>query len=160
MTGPRDPRLEPPEVVGMVEDTVRSLGSLDILVNNAGIQLSRHSHELSAADFDRVPAVYLRGAFLCARESIRHFLERGSAGVVPNISRVHQRIPKPGYLGYSVSKGGMANLTTTRGRPSRSPRTSRCRDQGRPTRWPAWPVSSPVTRRRTSRARPSTSTAG
>lgn len=29
------------------------------------------------------------------------------------VSSVHQRIPKPSYLGYSVSKGGMANLTTT-----------------------------------------------
>src|SRR5207247_8456006 len=37
----------------------------------------------------------------------------GDPGVVINISSVHQRIPKPNYLGYSVSKGGMQNLTTT-----------------------------------------------
>ena len=30
-----------------------------------------------------------------------------------NISSVHQLIPKPDYLGYSVSKGGMQNLTRT-----------------------------------------------
>jgi glucose 1-dehydrogenase len=30
-----------------------------------------------------------------------------------NISSVHQQIPKPGFLGYAVSKGGMQNLTTT-----------------------------------------------
>ncbi len=30
-----------------------------------------------------------------------------------NVSSVHQLIPKPEYLGYSVSKGGMQNLTTT-----------------------------------------------
>jgi hypothetical protein len=29
------------------------------------------------------------------------------------VSSVHQRIPTPSYLGYSVNKGGMANLTTT-----------------------------------------------
>src|SRR5919107_268616 len=101
------------DVVAMVEDTVRQLGGIDVLVNNAGIQLSRPSHELSAADFDRVLAVNLRGAFLCARESIKRFLVQGSPGVVINVSSVHQRIPKPSYLGYSVSKGGMANLTTT-----------------------------------------------
>ena len=101
------------EVVAMVEDTVRQLGGLDILVNNAGIQLSRPSHELTAADFDRVLAVNLRGSFLCARESIRHFVDGNRPGVVINVSSVHQRIPKPEYLGYSVSKGGMANLTTT-----------------------------------------------
>ena len=34
-------------------------------------------------------------------------------GVVINVSSVHQLIPKPDYLGYSVSKGGMQNLTRT-----------------------------------------------
>jgi glucose 1-dehydrogenase len=101
------------DVVGMLEDTVRQLGSVDVLVNNAGIQVSRPSEDLSAADFDKVLAVNLRGAFLCAREAIRRFLAQDSPGVVVNVSSVHQRIPKPGYLGYSVSKGGMANLTTT-----------------------------------------------
>src|SRR5690242_13465163 len=101
------------EVIAMVDDTVRQLGGIDILINNAGIQLSRPSHELSAEDFDRVLGVNLRGAFLCARESIRRFLEASVPGVVINVSSVHQRIPKPNYLGYSVSKGGMANLTTT-----------------------------------------------
>src|SRR5512139_3907847 len=62
------------DVVALVEETVRQLSGLDVLVNNAGIQLSRPSHELSAADFDRVLAVNLRGAFLCARESIKRFL--------------------------------------------------------------------------------------
>src|SRR5205823_1593110 len=62
------------EVVAMFESTVDQLGGLDVLVNNAGIQISRPSHELSAADFDRVLAVNLRGAFLCAREAIKRFL--------------------------------------------------------------------------------------
>ena len=101
------------DVVALVDDTVRQLGGLDVLVNNAGIQLSRPSHELSAADFDRVLAVNLRGSFLCAREAIKSFLDGENGGVVINVSSVHQRIPKPSYLGYSVSKGGMANLTTT-----------------------------------------------
>jgi glucose 1-dehydrogenase len=101
------------EVVAMVEDAAAQLGGLDVLVNNAGIQISRPSHELSSADFDKVLAVNLRGAFLCAREAIRRFLGTDQPGVVINMSSVHQRIPKPNYLGYSVSKGGMANLTTT-----------------------------------------------
>ena len=58
-------------------------------------------------------AVNLRGAFLCAREAIRHFLDTGTPGVIVNMSSVHQLIPKPDYLGYSVSKGGMQNLTRT-----------------------------------------------
>jgi len=101
------------DVVRMFEDTVDQLGGLDILINNAGIQISRPSHELSADDFDKVIAVNLRGSFLCAREAIKRFLEAGSPGVVLNISSVHQMIPKPNYLGYSASKGGMMNLTRT-----------------------------------------------
>ena len=101
------------EVARMVEETIEQLGSIDVLVNNAGIQISRPSQELSSADFDKVLTVNLRGAFLCAREAINGFLAQGDGGVVINVSSVHQLIPKPDYLGYSVSKGGMQNLTRT-----------------------------------------------
>ncbi|MBV8991392.1 MAG: glucose 1-dehydrogenase [Solirubrobacterales bacterium] len=101
------------DVVRMVGQAVSQLGGLDVLINNAGIQISRHSDELSGADFDKVLAVNVRGAFLCAREAIRHFLAEGKPGVIINVSSVHQLIPKPDYLGYSVSKGGMQNLTRT-----------------------------------------------
>ena len=101
------------DVVRMVGEAVEGLGGLDILVNNAGIQISRPTEELSSADFDRVVAVNLRGAFLCAREAIRQFLGDEKAGAIVNVSSVHQLIPKPGYLGYSTSKGGMMNLTRT-----------------------------------------------
>ncbi len=101
------------EVVRMVGEAIDGLGGVDVLVNNAGIQISRPSDELSSDDFDKVLAVNLRGAFLCAREAIRHFLEDHKQGSIINVSSVHQLIPKPGYLGYSVSKGGMENLTRT-----------------------------------------------
>jgi glucose 1-dehydrogenase len=101
------------DVVRMVGEAVDGLGGIDILVNNAGIQISRPSEELSSEDFDRVLAVNLRGSFMCAREAIRHFLAADKAGSIVNISSVHQIIPKPNYLGYSTSKGGMQNLTRT-----------------------------------------------
>jgi glucose 1-dehydrogenase len=101
------------DVVDMVGQAVSELDGVDVLVNNAGIQISRPSEELSSEDFDKVLAVNLRGAFLCAREAIRHFSESDKQGVIINVSSVHQLIPKPNYLGYSVSKGGMQNLTRT-----------------------------------------------
>jgi len=101
------------DVIRMVEQTVDELGGIDVLVNNAGIQISRPSHELSQANFEKVLGVNLRGAFLCARESIKRFLAAKTPGVIINVSSVHQLIPKPDYLGYSVSKGGMQNLTRT-----------------------------------------------
>jgi glucose 1-dehydrogenase len=104
---------EEQDVIAMLESAVDGLGGLDFLINNAGIQISRPSHELSASDFDRVLAVNLRGAFLCAREAVRHFLATGTPGVIINVSSVHQLIPKPNYLAYATSKGGMENLTQT-----------------------------------------------
>ena len=101
------------DVVAMLESAVDGLGGIDVLVNNAGIQISSPSHELSTSDFDKVLAVNLRGAFLCAREAVKRFLATGTHGVVINVSSVHQLIPKPRFLGYSVSKGGMQNLTRT-----------------------------------------------
>src|SRR5215210_5234337 len=101
------------DVVRMVGEAAEGLGGLDILVNNAGIQISRPSHELSSADFDRVLAVNLRGSFMCAREAIKQYLADERGGSIVNISSVHQLIPKPNYLGYSASKGGMQNLTRT-----------------------------------------------
>jgi glucose 1-dehydrogenase len=101
------------DVVRMVGEAAEQLGGLDVLVNNAGIQISRPSHELSSADFDKVIAVNLRGSFMCAREAINHFIEGEKSGSIVNVSSVHQLIPKPNYLGYSTSKGGMQNLTRT-----------------------------------------------
>ncbi len=100
------------EVQAMFAKTLAAFGSLDVLVNNAGIQKPSPSHEIEVSDFDRIIGVNLRGPFLCAREAIRHFLTRnGRGGVILNNSSVHEIIPKPKYLSYSISKGGMENLT-------------------------------------------------
>jgi glucose 1-dehydrogenase len=100
------------QVKAMFVKVLETFGTLDVLVNNAGIQKACPSHELEAADFDRVLGVNLRGPFLCSREAIRHFLSRGG-GVILNNSSVHEIIPKPKYLSYSISKGGLENLTKT-----------------------------------------------
>jgi glucose 1-dehydrogenase len=101
------------DVRRMFDEAIGEFGSLDVLINNAGIQKPCPSHEIDSVDFDRVLAVNLRGPFLCARQAIRHFLERGKPGVILNNSSVHESIPKPKYLSYSISKGGLENLTRT-----------------------------------------------
>ncbi len=101
------------DVIRMVSEVVDKLGGLDILVNNAGIQIPGDSDEVNLENFERVLSVNLRGAFVAAREAIRHFLAEEKPGVIINVSSVHQIIPKPRFLGYSVSKGGMQNLTRT-----------------------------------------------
>ena len=88
-------------------------GRLDILVNNAGIQLPETpSDQLARADFERVVAVNLTAVAFCAGRAIGHFLAH-DGGTIVNISSVHEIVPKPGYLSYSVTKGGVGNLTRT-----------------------------------------------
>ncbi len=101
------------QVIQMIDQTIQKLGDLDILVNNAGIQFEEESHEVEADDFDQVINVNLRGAYLCAREAIEHFLKPDQTGIILNVSSVHEIIPRPKYLSYSISKGGMENMTKT-----------------------------------------------
>jgi glucose 1-dehydrogenase len=104
---------EEAEIIRMCDQVIQELGSLDILINNAGIQNAFPSHELKTVDFDQVMQVNLRGTYICAREAIKHFIERGNGGVIINVSSVHEIIPRPTYLSYSMSKGAMANMTKT-----------------------------------------------
>ena len=101
------------QVAAMFARVIGEYGRIDYLINNAGIQVAEDTEKLSVADFDKVLAVNLRGAFLCAQQAVRHFLDSGRGGSIVNVSSVHQVIPKPRFVGYSVSKGGMQNLTHT-----------------------------------------------
>ena len=101
------------DVVRMVGEAGERLGGLDILINNAGIQIARPTEQLAGDEFDQVLAVNLRGSFLCAREAIKRFLADDKGGAVINVSSVHEIIPRPSYLSYSISKGGMGNMTRT-----------------------------------------------
>ncbi|MGM3309162.1 SDR family oxidoreductase [Anabaena sp. WFMT] len=101
------------DIIQMVNTVIEKSGSLDLLINNAGIQSECPSHEVKTEDFDQVIGVNLRGAYLCARETIKHLLDQNRSGVIINISSVHEIIPRPMYISYSISKGGMANMTKT-----------------------------------------------
>jgi glucose 1-dehydrogenase len=101
------------QVESMFASSIKQLGSLDILINNSGIQIAADSDAVEMRDFDKVLGVNLRGAFLCAREAIRHFLSRKATGSIVFNSSVHEIIPKPKYVPYSISKGGMENMTRT-----------------------------------------------
>jgi glucose 1-dehydrogenase len=100
-------------VDGLIATAVEALGGLDILVNNAGIQSPSESERLDRAAMRRILAVNLTGAAFASEAAIRHFLSRPGGGVIVNCSSVHETIPKPGYLAYAMSKGGMGALTRT-----------------------------------------------
>jgi glucose 1-dehydrogenase len=101
------------EVNAMVERAVAAWGRLDILVNNAGIQTETPGDSFDDDKLERILAVNLIGVAHCARAAIRHFLSRPGGGVIINNSSVHEIVPKPDFLAYSMSKGGLGNLTRT-----------------------------------------------
>lgn len=99
-------------VVTMFEKVIETFGTLDILINNAGMQIQAASHEIDIAKFDKMIDINMKGAFMCAQKAIAHFLENGG-GVIVNDSSVHELIPRPKYVGYTMSKAGMWAMTRT-----------------------------------------------
>jgi glucose 1-dehydrogenase len=104
---------EPSAVARLFAECFARQPRLDILVNNAGIQAPTPGNDFDEAQFLRILAVNLTGAALCARHAIAHFLARGDGGAIINTTSVHEKVPKPGYLAYSIAKGGLGNLTRT-----------------------------------------------
>ncbi|UEM23852.1 glucose 1-dehydrogenase [Skermanella mucosa] len=99
--------------LAMVDDVLAGWGRLDILVNNAGVQSEAESHDYTMEEFHRILSINLTGALVCSQAAIRHFLSRPGGGTIVNCSSVHQLVPKPGFIAYSISKGGMGNMTRT-----------------------------------------------
>ena len=90
---------------------------LDVMVNNA-IVAGAHSKgllETDEADWDAIMAVNLRGVFLCCKRAIGEMLGQEPIGEVRgrviSISSQHGMVGSPGHVAYSVSKGGVINLT-------------------------------------------------
>lgn len=109
---PGDAAQEADVIQGM-NAVIEVFGGLDILVNNAGIQSEYPSHDIPTDRFDQVIAVNLRGPYLYSREAIQHWLAHQRPGIIINVSSVHEVIPRPLYLSYAASKGGLGNLTKT-----------------------------------------------
>lgn len=99
------------QAVAAVAEAVAHMGGIDLLVNCAGILEESDLTQTTAADFDRVIGVNLRGTFLMGREVIRHFRSRGGHGRVINIGSDLGDLGRPGNSAYSASKAGIAALT-------------------------------------------------
>lgn len=103
------------DVRNMVANTLDEFGDIDVLVNNAGITAAGDFLQISEEDFDQVLRVNLKGAFLCSQAVARHMVEKvedgGSAGSIINISSVNSVLAIPDQVPYTVSKGGLNQLT-------------------------------------------------
>jgi 3-oxoacyl-[acyl-carrier protein] reductase len=94
------------DVKRAIDDTVRSHGKLDILVSNAGIQRPQAIGEMTVADWDRMMAVHLRGAFLCSREAARVMRPRRNGRILFTCSQLGY-VGRERYTAYSTAKAGL-----------------------------------------------------
>jgi NAD(P)-dependent dehydrogenase (short-subunit alcohol dehydrogenase family) len=101
------------QVDTMFDTLLADWGGIDILVNNAGIDgPSAKSWDADLDAWREVLEVNLFGAFYCSRRALQQMVPAG-AGVIVNMSSVHERIPWSGYGAYTASKAGLAMLTQT-----------------------------------------------
>ncbi|WP_068146287.1 SDR family oxidoreductase [Rhodococcoides corynebacterioides] len=100
----------------LIESTVEQYGELHALVNNAGILRDRMLVNMSAAEWDDVIRVHLRGTFLCLHHAARHWKDRAKAGAAVD-ARVVNTTSSSGIYGnigqgnYGAAKAGIASLT-------------------------------------------------
>jgi 2-deoxy-D-gluconate 3-dehydrogenase len=96
----------------MAEFAAKKMGGIDILVNNAGIFPRIALPEMTAADFDKVISVNLRGTFLCSREAGRLMIEQRTGGSIINLASINAVHPSEmGMTAYDASKGAVLSLT-------------------------------------------------
>ena len=101
----------------LVAAAVARFGRLDVLVNNAGIGfVMKPLLETSAADWDRVLNVNLKGAFLASKAAARQFIAQGvgADGIAGRIINIASQAAKSGFphmAPYTSSKHGMVGLT-------------------------------------------------
>jgi 2-deoxy-D-gluconate 3-dehydrogenase len=89
-------------------------GGVDILVNNAGIFPRIRFMSLTAADFDRVIAVNLRGVFLSSKAAAKEMISQGRGGRIINITSIDALHPSSvGLAPYDASEHGVWGLTKT-----------------------------------------------
>jgi len=110
------------EVHNLIAEALSAFGRIDGLINNAGIALKGGALDLSESDFDRVLAVNLRGAFFVSKavaqymvEEIENREDRSRLTDRPysiiNMSSINDTVAIPDYLAYTVSKGGLLQMT-------------------------------------------------
>jgi NAD(P)-dependent dehydrogenase (short-subunit alcohol dehydrogenase family) len=97
------------EVKAVVRETVTSFRRLDALINNAGIFINKPLAKVSLAQWNRVLAINLTGAFLCSKYAALHLAK--TRGSIVNIASTRALMSEPDTEAYSASKGGVVALT-------------------------------------------------
>lgn len=103
------------DVHNLIASVLEAYGQIDVLVNNAAIIDSAPFLELSEDEFEKVLSVNLKGYFLVgqavARQMVAQIADGAPAGAIVNMSSVNALFALPDHVAYTISKGGIAQLT-------------------------------------------------
>lgn len=103
---------EASQCCALVDGAVAMFGAIDIFVNNAGIGfMMKPLLDVDPADWDRVIAVNLSGAFYCIQAAARTMIAGGRGGRIINIASQAAKTGFPHLPAYVSSKHGMVGLT-------------------------------------------------
>jgi NAD(P)-dependent dehydrogenase (short-subunit alcohol dehydrogenase family) len=101
------------DVTRLVASACEALGGVDVLINNAGVAWREPFLRITAAHWDRMMAVNLRGMFLVAQAVARVLVDQGGGGVIVNMSSTNGLGGEADYAHYNATKGGVLLLTKT-----------------------------------------------
>jgi len=101
---------QPDQIAAMVRQTVDELGSLDILVNNAGIQFTSDIATFPDAQWEKIIAINLSGAFYASKAAIPGMQARGWGRII-NIASAHGLVGSAQKSAYVAAKHGIIGLT-------------------------------------------------
>jgi 3-hydroxybutyrate dehydrogenase len=88
---------------------IESFGRIDVLVSNAGIQIVAPLEDLEFADWKRLLATHLDGAFLCTRAALRQMYTQGSGSII-YMGSVHSKEASLFKAPYVTAKHGLMGL--------------------------------------------------
>jgi 3-hydroxybutyrate dehydrogenase len=100
------------EVNSGVEKTAAAFGTIDILVSNAGIQIVHPIEDFPFADWKKLLAIHLDGAFLTTKACVKHMYKQGSGALI-YMGSVHSHEASPLKSAYVTAKHGLLGLTRT-----------------------------------------------
>lgn len=94
----------------LVEEAVKTFGTVDILVNNAGITRDNVLMRMSDKEFDQVIATNLRGTYLMMKAVSRTMMKKRHGRIV-NMASVVGLMGNAGQVNYAASKAGVIGMT-------------------------------------------------
>ncbi|GGC16315.1 short-chain dehydrogenase [Novosphingobium endophyticum] len=98
------------QVEAAVAETRQAFGPITIVVNNAAVENFAPIGEVTEADWDRLMAVNLKGAFLLIQAVLPDMMAAGWGRIV-NISGFGAQIGAPNMALYTATKGGVISMT-------------------------------------------------